>query len=235
MRILQTTPNNYLTKTNSNIYNNVQKNKNFCIKFGSAPTPANAKKFMDPIEDSISKGFAWIMQTKTMENIIRKTDLHKTNQIKKIEDYNAKDPSVKKQYNDMLFSHLIVLGSTILSAFYVLKTVTNKKLDEARRKTLAINQGAVYALSTIMAYTFDQKLNKTVDKVIDNYKKANEGKVLKANLDMQVSGIKRAKSIIVIDAIYRFIAPVAITPLANYIGNKLQDKKESEIVFGNKK
>lgn len=165
-------------------------------------------KVMKPVNDLIQKGFIKLIESKPAEKIITATE------------NNAK-------FKDKLFSHLIVIGSTILSGFYVIKTLSNKKLDDERKRTLAINQTAVYILSTICAYTVDGALNKKAAKIVEKYKRLNPITEV-PNVEKQVKGIGRAKSIMVIDTIYRFIAPVIVTPLANYIGNKLIEREENK-------
>lgn len=70
-----------------------------------------------------------------------------------------------KDYN--MSTHLMVLASTILSGFYVKRTLENDKLDHQKRKTLAVNQAAVWAVSTVMTYTVDNLISKKY-KVFEN-------------------------------------------------------------------
>ena len=57
-----------------------------------------------------------------------------------------------------LFQHCLTIGSLITSGLYMEKTLTNDKLDKDRKKTLAVNQGLTFALSTAGAYTLDKYL-----------------------------------------------------------------------------
>lgn len=160
-------------------------------------------KALTKLETSMAYGFAKFADSTPMESLVKKTNSN-------------------KKIHDNLFAHLIVFGSTLLSGMYMVKTITNKKLEDQKRKTLAINQGIVFVLSTVMAYTFDKMLAKKTNHVIDKYKALNANE---KNLANQVKGIKIAKTTIIIDMVYRFIAPVAVTPVANYFGNKMQEKK----------
>lgn len=180
------------------------------------PVTTSTRKLFDPIETAIAQGFVKLLETKTAEKIV-----NKTNSIKPSVDKYGNP----KKFTDKLTSHLIVLGSTILSAFYIGKTINNKQLDADNRKTLAINQGLVYIASTILAYTFDDWARVKTNPYIDKFKKAN-AHIDQKKLDKMVSGLKIARAIITIDMVYRFIAPVLVTPLANYIGNKLQEKDQ---------
>ena len=169
-------------------------------------------KLSENIENNIAKIFGKVMQSKPAEKLVKGTQ---------------NSPGWVK---NNLFSHLIVLGSATLSGAYVVKTLTNDKLDERKRKTLAINQSAVFGVSTIMAYTFDKALGKWTNNLIDKFKKVNAGN---PKLDKYVNGIKIAKTTIIIDMVYRFIAPVAVTPVANYFGNRLEIKKDSKLAQKN--
>lgn len=164
-------------------------------------------KVYNAIESTAIGGCKRLVNNKSVEKLITSTSKY-------------------KKFTDNLTSHLIVLGSTLLSGFYVLKTLKNKDLDEDKRKTLAINQGLVYGASTIMAYTFDGWARKKFNKIFDKFEKYNAGEDV-AKMAKWKSGFGLARTIIIVDTVYRFIAPVIVTPLANYIGNKLQENKKS--------
>jgi len=136
---------------------------------------------------------------------------------------------LKRLKTKNLFAHLVVFGSTILSGFYIKKTLDNDKLDPQKRKTLAINQAAVWGLSTVMAYTVDNLLNNKYEVFKDKFVAAyKNSKAFDADkLEMYTEGLKVAKTAIVMGAVYRFIAPVIVTPLANSIGNKIHEKKQA--------
>lgn len=57
-----------------------------------------------------------------------------------------------------LYQHCLTAGSLVTSGLYMEKTLTNDKLDKDRKKTLAVNQGLTFVLSTIGAYTLDKYL-----------------------------------------------------------------------------
>lgn len=62
-----------------------------------------------------------------------------------------------KAWNNMT-THMSALGSTLISGMYVIKTLENDKLDQEKRKTLAINDVLTWGISTFMAYFADAKL-----------------------------------------------------------------------------
>lgn len=133
---------------------------------------------------------------------------------------------VEKVKDTNLVSHLSVLTALALSGFYMQQTSKNKDLEKKKRNTLVINQGLVAVVSTVMGYTFDKMANKKVDRYIETFKIANAANPL---LKTYVNGIKAAKSMMIFGMMYRFIAPVLVTPLANWIGNKIAEPKKAQI------
>ena len=61
------------------------------------------------------------------------------------------------------------VNSLIISTMYVVKTLQNKKLDEDRRTTLAINDGLTFLASTALAYGVDNALGKKWGNVTHHY------------------------------------------------------------------
>lgn len=183
---------------NQNVYNNKAQNVNFGMSF----SPKNNWVYNEIVEKT-GEYCARLVNTKTAERIIKGTK------------------------TDKLLAHLFVAASTVMSSFYVFKTLKNKDMDKDKRRTLALNQGLVYGVSTAMAYTFDKWLTNKFDKLVTDFKAANT-KFSKAEIDHWHAGLKVAKSVVIIDTVYRFIAPVIVTPIANAISNKLQDKKQTE-------
>ena len=135
----------------------------------------------------------------------------------------------KSKRKKLLMNHLMTFGSMILSGFYVIRTLGNKDLDEKKKKTLAINQASVFGLSTVLCYTLDGLLNKHVTRFSNKYEAVKHTRLSKEVLEKCVKGLPTAKAVGVFDIIYRFIAPVMITPIANHLGNKMNEKKEAEL------
>ena len=61
------------------------------------------------------------------------------------------------KWNNMT-THMSALGSTLISGMYIARTLENEKLDHEKRKTLALNDLMVWAISTLGAYFMDAKL-----------------------------------------------------------------------------
>lgn len=224
MQISKITP-TFNSSINKNKQSDVKTNYSN-ISFGSAA--AEGSKFFEPLKklfspifklynnftDKIALGFGKLMDKDFFKDIVEKT-------------------SKSEHFKKYLVPDLMTTGSVILSSFYVSQTLTNKKLDEERRKTLAINQTGVWAVSTVLNYTLNGLVEPKVNKFIDKFKNYNktESSII---MNKYLEGIKNAKSIMIFDFIYRYLAPVAVTPLANHIGNMLQEKKEMQLQEGNK-
>lgn len=206
MKIIQATP----TLTNKNI-----KERNYFSSPNFGLTVEPKSKIFDSLKESsnqlsdfitklIIKPIVKVINSNGFENLVEKTK-------------NCKN----------LVQHLTALTSFVLSGFYIQRTLKNDKLDEQRRKTLAINEGAVTVLSTILSYTVCKTLDKSIQKFSNKFLMLNS----KNNLDIKTletyqNGIKNAASIMIFMSIYRFISPVIVTPLANHIGNKINEKKQ---------
>lgn len=156
-------------------------------------------RFYDRQTTKLAKGFAKLFEYKKLKDIIEST-----------------------QDNQDLTRILTTVTSTVLSGFYMQQTLKNKDLDPKKKKTLAINQALSFILPTIGAWTLDSKTDKFVEKHFsDKYSAVN---YLRPEAKKLFHGIQRAKSIVIFGLFYRYLAPVIVTPLANYIGNKLNEK-----------
>lgn len=183
------------------------------VNFGSKPSskifsPLN--RFTKPISDcydhttdEMAKGFVKFLHLKPVEKIV-------------------KNAAESKHMNKYLFAHLTAVTSMILSGFYIEKTLENKNLDEKKKKTLAINQAVVTVLSTIAAYFVDVKLGDRYGRFMDVFAERNKGN---KNIAKHISGLKMLKTTVIFGTIYRFIAPVIATPIANAIGNRVNNKE----------
>lgn len=221
MRILQTAPiiNNSNSINKEKNYMPLYSNVSFSgTSFGKSKVFVPVKKIFAPLTRQYNRftsrlavGFGKILNNEKVANYITKI-------------------SKNTHLQDYLVSHLLTIGSIILSGLYINKTLHNDKLDPDKKRTLAINQASVWGVSTIMGYTFNILVDKKMKLIGDKFRAVNEQKPEHANLiNKYLDGIKIAKTIMIFDIVYRYLAPVVVTPLANYIGNKLQEKKEAEL------
>ena len=56
-------------------------------------------------------------------------------------------------------THMYIMGSTLISGMYVIRTLQNENLKKDRRRTLAINDALTWGVSTLGAYVVDSKLS----------------------------------------------------------------------------
>ena len=141
--------------------------------------------------------------------------------------------------------HMSVLGSLFTSGVYMHKTLTNENFNDKRKKTLALNQGLCFLVPTAGAYYVNSKLSDLNKKYEYRYsglqeqKKAmgkltpEQIKEMEKNLGRRLSGFKTLASLLTFTLIYRYATPVLVTPLANWIGRKIngedapKDQKEN--------
>ena len=200
-------------------YYNQVKNQN--VNFGSE----NPSKFFKPLEkvtnpiknqydkltDLIASGIVKLLELKPIRGIVKKSG--------KNEHLMGNKEKDKTGY---LYTHLTALTSVILSGFYMKKTLENKNLDEKKRRVLAINQGLVTAFSTVTAYTLDIWLDKRYGEFTKKFESINKKE---PKLEHYSSGLRMLKTAVIFGTIYRFIAPVFVTPIANKIGNNIEEKE----------
>lgn len=222
MQITQITPQisntyNVSPATGKNYNAKAYKNPSFTSKPDSKifeslkkfPPIALCIKGMDNLTNGMARGFAHFLHLEPIERFVEKT-----------------------KNNDLLTAHLSALTSVVLSGFYMQKTLENKQLDPEKRRTLAINQGAVWVVSTASSYTLERIIRNDLKDFTDKFLIANLKEDI-PKLAKYKSGIKAASQLMIFGVMYRFIAPVLVTPLANHIGNKLQEKQDAEIASKN--
>lgn len=78
------------------------------------------------------------------------------------------DHTNSPKWNNMT-THMSALGSTLISGMYAIRTLQNDKLDPEKRKTLAINDGLTWGISTVCAYFLDSKLGNLCDKATTRF------------------------------------------------------------------
>jgi hypothetical protein len=71
--------------------------------------------------------------------------------------------------------HMQVMGSVIISGMYMRQTLTNKDFVDDRKRTLAINQGLTFALSTLGSYFIDSSLDKKWEQLTAKYAEKKTG------------------------------------------------------------
>ena len=136
--------------------------------------------------------------------------------------------------------HMATLGSAITSSVYMARTLQNKDLDDDKKKTLAINQGLCFVVPTICAYTVNHLISDFNKKLEYRYSAHQEAKKAKSKMTEaelkefnklvgeRLKGFKVLASLATFTLIYRYVTPVIITPIANWIGQQLNSKEQNK-------
>lgn len=141
--------------------------------------------------------------------------------------------------------HMTTLGSLITSSVYVQQTLNKKDLDPDRRRTLAINQVLCFFIPTIAAYTVDNLIKGWTKQQEYRYVGLQKNKIERAmfegtpeakaaadqiikDLGTKTKGVRILASLATFTLIYRYATPVIITPIANWISNKLNESKQAK-------
>ncbi len=199
------------------ISSNINNSQN--VTFKSAPIKSN---FFKPFKDTMSpvttryNGF----MDKTTDKIAEKL-------VKILEKPFAERIITKVKDVNNIVTHFTAITSVVLSGFYIKKTLGNKKLDDKNKKTLAINQAAVTVLSAGLSYAIDATAKDKVKAFTKKFLEINDIKTPE-QIKIYKDGIKTASTIMIFMTIYRFVAPVIITPFANYIGHKLHENEQKK-------
>ncbi len=84
------------------------------------------------------------------------------------------------------FTHLMVLESIFLTGFYMFNTAKNKKIEKEQKFPLMLNDFLVTALATVLNYTLDSSVSKSIKRIQDNVK----GKQRKNIISEMIKGIE---------------------------------------------
>lgn len=139
------------------------------------------------IKEALSKRFGKILDKKSYQNFSQK-------------------------YKDSNFPmHVIALADTASTATFIAQTYQTDKIKEERKKALIYNSAISTILSIICGYTADKLTQPMTEKFIDKFKKVNKNE---PKLSKYVEGIRIAKPVLLLGAIYYTIIPFISTFLA---------------------
>ncbi len=96
------------------------------------------------------------------------------NFYKKVADSSIFQKGIKFfSQSDRTFTHLLVIESTILSGFYMINTLRNKKIEDEQKPQMIINDTLTLGLSTAGAYFAEDKVSDVINKKSEEYFKNN--------------------------------------------------------------
>lgn len=76
--------------------------------------------------------------------------------------------------SDKSFTYLMVAESVILSTFYAINSLRNKKIEKEQKPQMVINEAMVLGISATGSLLLDEKVTKVVDNLADKYFKKPE-------------------------------------------------------------
>ena len=132
--------------------------------------------------------------------------------IGKILDSKGMQEFSEKHKDSNFVMHMVAATDALTTAMFINETYKSDKIEERRKKALIYNAGISTGLSIISGYIVDRLLDKPTQKFIEKFKKANKGL---PNLEKQIEGIKIAKPILLVGAIYYMAIPFISTFLAD--------------------
>ena len=143
-------------------------------------------------------------------------------------------------WSDKTTQHMATLGSLITSSVYVQRTLSNKDMEPERKKTLAVNQTLCFFVPTAAAYSVDSLINNWVKNKGYRFTGLQKHLIAKAkaegkdvtdmtkSLGNRIKGVRILATLATFTLIYRFLTPVLITPIANKIGDKLNERSKAK-------
>ena len=192
-----------IAPVNTNNYNNSFDNNSYQPAFNGRLTEAYGK---------------WVLKSKRVKNFAKKM-------------YEKDTTNATK--------HFAVVGAFVTSAAYAYNTMKNNKLEKKNSTTLAINQSLGWIVPTVLGYLIDAGIADRTKNVEYNFA-AKLTKALKMSKDLtvdhevlekvakQIKGVKTLASIATFVLLYRYLAPVLITPVANHIGDWVGKKVDEK-------
>ena len=121
--------------------------------------------------------------------------------------------------------HMATIGSFVTTTTYAGTTLANKKLEKKPARTLALNQILVTALSTVGAYTINDYIANFTKQMSYKFRNAN---INHHNLEKRMHGFGVAQKLLTFSLMYRYVAPVIVTPIASKIGKALNSKETAQ-------
>lgn len=122
-------------------------------------------------------------------------------------------------------SHMATAGSFVTTYFYASRTLRTLNKDEEqkkRAKVLVGNQVMVTGLSTVGAYGLNGFLGDFSKKLGYKFREANQGH---PKLSTRMKGFDIAKQLLIFTMMYRYVAPVLVTPFASKLGKVVENYK----------
>lgn len=147
----------------------------------------------------LSKFFGKIIDTKTVQNL------------------------AERFHNTRFEQHLISLTDIFATGTFIGQTANSKKIKEDRKKALIYNSAISTGLSVAGMYTIDSLTQKSTEKFVEKFKQANKNS---KNLNTYLEGIRVAKPVMILGAMYYIVIPLVST----FFADRLTLNNHKEII-----
>lgn len=134
--------------------------------------------------------------------------------------------------NKNLIPVLSTISSGVTTGLYIYKTLTNDKYSKKEKITLALNQGLTFLASQAIQFTVLGALKKTKNNMVQSFSKAVAQRSGSPCSEALKSGADMAADLFTCTLVNRYISPVAVTPIANKLGDivlKKGEKKDAKV------
>jgi len=132
--------------------------------------------------------------------------------IGKIIDTKIVQNMADKFHNTRFEQHMISLTDIFTTGAFISQTAKSKRIKEDRKKALIYNSAIATGLSVAGMYGIDSLTKKPTEKFVENFKKVNKNS---PKLNTYLEGIRVAKPLIILGAMYYIVIPLLSTFFAD--------------------
>lgn len=121
-----------------------------------------------------------------------------------------------------LAQHLFCANDILLTHLFIRQTMKSPKIEQDRKKPLAINAGLMTGFTIAGCYILDKITKKPMEKFIEDFKQANKND---PKLGKYLDGFKIVKPVVILAGLYYIIAPIFATMLADKLSRNENEKR----------
>lgn len=192
----------------------------------AAPKSIITCAIMPPIMDTLFKNKIKTQKEKTHKNTTftgKIPNKKLTTAIARIINSKFVNNMADKFHNTKFEQHIIYLTDILATGTFMHQTSNSKGIADDRKKALIYNAGISTGLSVAGGYGINKLTEKSTDRFIENFKKANKNS---KNLEKYIEGIRVAKPVLILGTIYYIIIPLISTFLSDKFDKNSKNKSE---------
>ena len=126
----------------------------------------------------------------------------------------------EKFHNTKFEQHIISLTDIFATGAFISQTAKSKKIKEDRKKALIYNSAIATGLSVSGMYLIDSLTKKPTEKFVENFTRVNKNS---PKLNTYLEGIRVAKPLIILGAMYYIVIPLLSTFFADKFAKPNKD------------